>query len=1435
VSRVRGALTVLVAIALALSAAEPGASLAEPALKDSGIFFQPQLGVPGLSTIIGASPGEAPGEVWATGSIGSVPAALGGQLLGNARVLLHRSRGTAWQILPITDAGGNQLSFTGTPQVTYNGGVAMLSGSSTGETIITRDPGGAFVSAAEAPPLLNEETLGNGSQQPLLSALDDATHTGALLVPSVLSKKAPAVLHFDGTRWAREQLCTEYTPGASEPCTAPRALSPLAIAAGSPQNAWLLASAPGVPLALFRRVALAGSGAVWEQAWTPDAEEKVSQRKGGQMLTVTSTGVWVDARFERRADLALLIDHSSPGHVNARWCYPQVCGGSSLGARLPEEYSSFASPGGGALGTRVISGLPGGGLLRFQGGGDFRYVVGPSGASLNAAFFGEELEEGWLSGVSSGHDGARVERVSTSPEATLGAGQSWPLPFRRPLLAIAPQPGSSPGDPGAQALAVGDDGQIARFLPGTGWTPEFLYNGATGVVQHPRLRGVAWPEAGRAYAVGDEGAMWLWRSDTGLWEPDPAAPLGLHANLMAVAFSPLDPAVGYAVGKQGALLAYDKTWTQQPLPPGLAQADFTSVAFAGGEALASYRMVKTGSQGEPQGEVGGLIVNDGTGWRIDPSAQALLGHLSNPTASVLSKVAGLPDGGAVAAGPGIVIERNSAGSGWRFSRQPLTEAQNVSALAAIREGSEVRALVSIDLSPESNPNDASNLFLNIDALPPAALGQPLGLIGPDPIPATGYLLRETGEGWQDLEQQAYPMPSTPGVSEDLPAWPGAALALDVDASGNVGWAVGGQTGGQFLEGGGGTEIQSAQALRLGPGAAPPQSTAPIATPSGEATFAVGGNAQCQGPCVNLLNEGVGPDVWLSAAVGTAAQIPGLRGFMYTGARVAEAASSRMAPEEFVRELQAYRDDLSAAGSLPVRAAISPSDLDSLDTPGTFSSVLAPFAPVGSVPSGTSPPPAGTAAYAFDSTAARPNETVRVIVLDYSSPTLARAQLGWLKEQLAQARAAGIPAIVMGHADVARRDGLHAPDAANVERVLLEGGASAYLFDSPGENRFAPLGVGSNSIPAFGTGTLGYVPDPLHPEEFLGASGLLLVSVDTRHRNARTNRAPVSATLTPSISQLALDATDGTLLRRSQAALFEGLARRPFAGLASIERQVVPNPYVPIPETCKGPGCGAFIAPDYTFHSSNEEVGQFVAPEPASASPRAVLQGPDGKPVPDEHSGLFCAYNPGQTTVSITTGGLTYSEQVTVQAGSVEQPCGTVPLKNPPVVPAALGAAVASPPTAPAAGSSPTPVTVAPPPPPPAPVHPAPAPPPPPPPRPLAATPPFPFLPKPPVLAPLIVIPLVPPPAVARPTPPSGTSAVAEPATAPEEQEEEEEATESARANMTAYNTGNPMLSPVPLIALVVIAAAAATGIRRGRRRRGIVLARAGARGPERRW
>ncbi len=1179
---------------------------------------------------------------------------------------------------------------------------------------------------------------------------------------------------------------------------------------------------------LFKRTPAGAGPPVWVQSqpasWAP-AGDQMFARTSGQALTVTSQGVWVDAAFttpaapNETADLSLLLDANAPSTVLGMWCYPQsACNQGSLGAPLPADYRSFAWPGSTDLGTRIVSGLEDGALLRFQGSGDFRYLVGGGGnSSADAAF--ASPSEGWISAASAaGANSAQVEHVTTSP--TPSPLQAWPLPFRRPLLAIATQPGSAPGDAGAQALAVGDQGQIARYLPGEGWTREFLYK-ATGAVATPRLRGVAWPEAGRAYAVGDEGAMWVWRSDTGLWESDPAEPLNFHANLAGAAFSPLNPAIGYAVGKQGALLAYGKTWKQQPLPEGLAQADFTAVAFAGGEALATYRLPDTAG-----GETGGLIVNEGSGWHVDQSAQALLAGLSDPHASVLSKVAGLPDGGAVAAGPGVVIERDSASAPWRFSSQPLPDAQNIAALAAIREGPSVRALASVDLASASNPNDTNKFIFDIDSPPAPGFGQPGLVIGPDPLPVSGYLLRETAEGWQDVEGQAYP--NVPSITEtDLPNWPDAVLAIDVAPDGARGWAVGGQTGGiveQSKIGGAQFTSQSAAALRLGGDISPPQSAdAPISTPAGQVTFALGGNAQCAGPCADFANEGTGPDAWLSSALARAAQISGLRAFLYTGARVAGGAAQALGgtPGAFARELDAYSGDLEAGGALPVYVAPSPSDVDAGGGLAGFDAALRGHAPAGSAPAGTPTPPAGSGAYAFDSPGSE--GTVRVVVLDLSASGLAPGELGWLAEQLQQARGvAHVPAIVMGSADIveARAPNYDAHDAAALSAVLLNGGASAYLFDSIGENRSERIGAGASSIPALGSGTLGYVPRSPLPEEFLGASGFLLASVDAGARNPATNVAPVSATLVPSISQLAIDASDGTLLRRSQVALFRALARRPAGGLelaggAGLSGEIVPDPYVPIPETCIGSACAQFIAPEYTFTSSRPDIGDFVEQEPSNPNPRAVALGRDGKPIVDPHSGLFCAFNSGTTIVTIATGGLTYSEQITVQAGSVQQPCGTVPLVNPATAGVSAVAPVAALPPASSPPTSPTPLVLAPPAPPaaPVPVKPAPISPPKPP------APPAPFFFKPLLVAPLFAVVLPPPPVLARPIPPSGAATVSVPAVAPKEEQEDEEAVENARANMAAYVPEDPHLPPGSLLALLVIAAGAGTVIRRARRGR----------------
>ena len=229
------------------------------------------------------------------------------------------------------------------------------------------------------------------------------------------------------------------------------------------------------------------------------------------------------------------------------------------------------------------------------------------------------------------------------------------------------------------------------------------------------------------------------------------------------------------------------------------------------------------------------------------------------------------------------------------------------------------------------------------------------------------------------------------------------------------------------------------------------------------------------------------------------------------------------------------------------------------------------------PSGPVRPGARTH-YAFDSTG--PTGTVRVIVIDNSRGSLAASdpyqnpaepQAPWLGEMLADARARGIPAIVVGSREL--NPGLPpalnvATDASEEAQIMVAGGASAYLYERPEESRASQIPAGgAATIPEYGTGALGYRSaisgsfTPGQPDALFGATGYLLVSVNVAQRNPATNVAPVSARLIPLVQSLSLDPLDGTLLRRSAPALFEGLARRPVSGdrwgPASADRQSQP--------------------------------------------------------------------------------------------------------------------------------------------------------------------------------------------------------------------------------------------------------------------------------------
>jgi hypothetical protein len=1430
-------------------------------------------------TMIGASPAEAPNETWGMG-----------QSENGTSILVRYTSGSGWSLGPplLNAAGaplaGFKLDQPGIPapsvlagQVTAAGSGALVGtvpngSASPRQVVLVRSPGGSFRETApipvegEAGGLLETgfSIFAAANRAPLLAPLDESSgHAGLLIVPVAKGEVEGTVLHWDdGTReWTSEEI--------EVPASSSTEFQVVGIGASSPTNAWLLAQLSSGEYALFRRHVEGGAAPKWvpvspAPGQTPGNPLTVRINGGAetepftvpnapnnltQVLTVTSEGVWIDG--ERRAAHSSATMFFKPqGEAGSAsitsWCAPHP-GSPACDFELPEglpvntlrsyAWANPAVP----YGERVISGLAEGVTLRLDGSGYTRVLalgsaLAPSdvGGTYGSAF--SNAREGWL-----GQFGLPVHLTLEPAPTRL---QSWPVSFRHALVAVAPQPEAPVGAITSEALAVGDRGEVARYMPGKGWLPETLFGGS-GRVAKPVLRAVAWPTPSRAYAVGDEGAMWLWRGETGLWEPDPATPFNFRGNMLGVAFDPTEPDRGYAVGQGGVLLGYGKTWTQEALPPQVAGASFTSIAFAGHEAIVAYRQLPDRSRNRYSG---GLLLNDGSGWRVDESAVAAVGS------NVPSVVAGLPDGAAAyaasGAGPAEIFERQGPGAAWQPTSTPLPGGRAPGSLALFEEGGALRAIVS----------GAGLDTYDVEKVTPSPPGTPPQLIAPYPLESNveSGVLRQTATGWSDEQHELSNIREPAGnyTHWDIPYRPDPISSVLIDPTGTHGWAVGG-----FVDPENGEVLDTADIDRYpAEGGTPPGvGSSPVVAeprpgesplPAGAkpilASFAIGGGAQCADPCSDRANAGLGPDGWLTSALARAGTIAGVRSFFYTGPRVSagETAGQVSVAIPYAREYGRYAQ-LLATSPLPAYAAISSTDLAGGAGESLFEQAFAGFPkPFGGGPSVAGLTPAGGGPescpqgcqpyYAVDSEGQ--SGPVRMIVLDDSGP-VDEAQRLWLASELEGAKAVNEPAIVVGSANLNARIAAGDPNAAEVARLLVapctEGGecvdngagASAYFFDAPEENVDLPLRSGSASIPAFGSGTLGYVNFiNERAGDFHGASGFLLAQLNfaTYRRTNTSNRAEVTARLIPNVGELALEAEDGTLLRRSQTALFQALARRPRAGNRARNgtNSAETDPYIPIPANCVGTGCAIGLLPEYTFSSSRPDLGDFVQPNLASPDPHAVQLGANEKPIHDSQSGLFCAYNAGTTIVTISSGGLSFSLPVTIQAGSVRQPCGTVPLSElsgsqaSPVPPPAPAPAPA--PAGPAPASSPPPVPVPAPPVVPAAASPSPAA------QPAAK--PF-FLP--PVLT-SPVLGFVPPPVPtpARPTPPSGTSAVTSPVEAAEKEEESEEATEQVSNQAVAYSSTEHEQPTPYILGLIALAALAGVSIRRrpGRGRRGARVA-----------
>lgn len=1455
------ALVALLAVASSAVLLDGGANVrAQSAPGPVGV--ESQIGAVSGSILLGpARQGGAPGETWALSDVDATnrqPKTVDGAELPSTRQYVLRYRpAEGWRYVqaPQDESG---RPFAGTiradGRVTAPGGLLFVADDPSrpdGEqrVVLTRDATGPTRVLPRPGTDVVRPSAGGAGAETLSPTAMAARATGDGRTEAFLGLSGPAlqsaIARWDGGAWSREPICVAGTDPA-DPAAPPAgcsaadtlegsaaSLTVVALATTEGGDAWMLAHADAAAergLVLFRRDG-DGADARWRlrdlgaprfaAAATPaDGVSGVRAVAGGHALTATTDGVWIDGLFRVDGeDRGVVLRVTGSG--TRTWCDGAPCD-AALGYVPNERQRSQAF----ADGTRVVGpvGATNDRWATFDG---TSWSVAPAFGDIGRGIAFTSRDEGWL---------GEVHLTRERPASPVAA---WSIPVRRPLTSIVSAPGAA-GDIGTPALAVGMDGNVVRYTPGQGWDSEVRLTGAG--VARDDLRGVAWPDANTSFAVGDAGAMWRWRRATGLWESDPAKPYDFVGDLTGVAFQPGDPERGFAVGRDGVLLRYGKSWEPMALPealatsgPGRGRADVFGVAFAGSQALAAV-----GSAG--------VIVEDGAGWRVDEGVDALLQRIrTDGAAPRIFAVAGLPDGGAVAVGStgdnqGLVLERDGAGTPWRFSDQPLTG--TAVAASAFREDGRVRALVSV--TPRVWPTvDDLQIPVTDPALPaPRRTGLSL--------PVDGYLQRETAAGWRDEERTRLRSPTADVSRKSDPV-----LGILADAAGR-GWTVGGWSGATDSVGRGplpdeppAEELQTASVGRYDP-AGPQVSTnvgqSPPAMAAGRARLLVGGGARCLGSCAGLAPLDIAPDRTLARALGLAGALgveaDGPRALIYTGGRLPSAAAG--AAPAAGPELSRFAS-LAGASTLPFLGVAGPSDV--AGGTGAFRAAFAGFpAPFGAGPAGAGVRPvavggAGSGGarthYAVDVDTLQ--GAVRVVVIDNAAGSLAAAdaagdpvedQASWLTAVLADARAKSLPVIAAGSRSLNATDDSAATDAARVASLLRDGGASAYVFDGGG--RQARTRIPSNSsvtIPSFSSGTLGYRERA--DLEGRGVPGLLLLELDLAARDATTNRAPVDVRLVPALDDLAIDAIDGRLLDRSRPALFQGLGRAPRAGSTS-------DPYVALPSPlCAASGrerCATTrIDPEVTFSSSDPDIVDFVRIDPTSTNPRKPYVDPaTDKPVADASSGLVCPFNAGTATISISSGGLTYRTTVTVRDGSVLRPCGTVPL-SPSRFPAAAAAATppppppAPPPATPASTPTvdvplpaPAPLPLAPPAAPaPAASSPSPSPAPAPPPTPMAPV----FVA--PVLAPPLAVP--PPPAAASPAPPPGTSGasinvpVSQPVTQAERQKDEEVAEESSKAYARYEPVGADRggLDPTQAAAMValVIVGAAAGGTALGARRR----------------
>jgi hypothetical protein len=564
-------------------------------------------------------------------------------------------------------------------------------------------------------------------------------------------------------------------------------------------------------------------------------------------------------------------------------------------------------------------------------------------------------------------------------------------------------------------------------------------------------------------------------------------------------------------------------------------------------------------------------------------------------------------------------------------------------------------------------------------------------------PGDGELLRLTDSGLQDLSEAQYAGTTSDdtGASGDGTVKADPVLGVATDAQGEHAWAVGGYAGTISASGLGSYAILPARPAGWdtasiwrydsdGSSPAPQLTDATLSLPAAPNTvsFAYFSSPECRAECAAVLDAQ--PDVNLTAAasqIASYAAQPGGPAFaVFGGNDRGPYGGGDPTNYDGLAEFDRLPSLLAPLGKLPLFGVLGPEDRVSLTADPTLTDPLQPwdsafadtatppfFAGSGVTPAaGITPLSAGGQAgdvnryYAFD--ANQNGGTLRVIVLDNSVGDSNGAgsleasdpgQTAWLQAQLVAAEAASIPVVVFVSQPL--RHDVTGADGDAIATMLADAGVLAVFSTHPDQldqHYLVPSDAspGQPQITEYEGASLGY--------QQTANNGVVwyFVSVNTATRQVTLNAVPI-------VSSLALEPLQGLTVARSVTLLFDAIGRRPEGSLATYGQSSTESQdsfpgfdqYVQIPAaSCGSSPC---ISPTYSFSSSDPTIGTFVKPAAAGSVYPALNS--SGDTIPDPQSGLFCAYNSGTTTVSVTAGLLTYSLPVTVQPGEFGAPCGTV--------------------------------------------------------------------------------------------------------------------------------------------------------------------------------